>query len=57
MQIKKSAEKERVLRSRSPIFPNGAHLALFFEKWSCALPVLSKKRAALTHALAISIKD
>ena len=48
---RKSAKKERILRSRSPTFANGAHLALFFDKMSGALGALARKRAALTHAL------
>ena len=47
--IKNNAEKKGVLRS--PIFPNGAHLARIFEKMSGALLALARKRAALTHAM------
>ena len=44
---KKERKKERVLRSRSPIFESGAHLALFSEKLSGALVALAKKGAPL----------
>ena len=41
---KKSAERERVSRSRSPISFNGAHFAFFFEKMSAALAALVEKK-------------
>ena len=40
-------KKERILRSRSPIFESGAHLALFSEKLSGDLIALAKKEAPL----------
>ena len=40
---KKSAERESVSGSRSPIFFNGAHFAFFFEKMSTALAALVEK--------------
>ena len=45
--IKRSAKKERLLRSRSPIFMNGVQLALLFEKLSGAHLALARKRAPL----------
>ena len=44
---KKERKKERVLRSHSPIFASGVHLALFSEKLSGALVALAEKGAPL----------